>query len=687
MENTTVSNRLANEKSPYLLQHAKNPVNWYPWNEEAFKAAQEEEKPIFLSIGYSTCHWCHVMAQESFEDEEVAELLNRHFISIKVDREERPDIDNIYMTVCQALTGSGGWPLTVIMDADKRPFYAATYLPRNQRAGLPGLLQLLPRVAELWENERNSLLDSAKQISLSLKETDRKVKGSPLTQGVLDQAFEYYCRIFDDQWGGFGSAPKFPSPHTLLFLMRYYYFQQEDKALDMVKITLQKMYRGGIYDHIGFGFARYSTDRRWLVPHFEKMLYDNALLAMAYLEAYQLSGEEFYARVAREIFIYVLRDMTDPQGGFYSAEDADSEGEEGKFYLWTREEIEKVLGDESAQRYFKAYDISRDGNFENKNIPNLTHTTDFLNKGTEFKEARRKLFDQREKRIKPLKDDKILTGWNGLMVAALAMGARILKDDTYLSAAQNAVDFILANLRRTDGRLLASYRAGRAEYPAYAADYTYLIWGLIELYLAGFNNKNLLAALALNDELIKYFWDEQSAGLFFYGLDGEQLLSRPKEHYDGALPSDNAVAAFNFLRLARLSGNVDLEDKAQKTLDYFTGSILENPVAHSFWLVAVSYQIFPGREVVVAGNSDNADTVDILNYLNSRFDPNTLIVLKDEKINQEWGGKAQYLQPMHSVNGLTTTYICENYSCREPLVGFDKLLEYDQRSDRAERVL
>lgn len=617
------------------------------------------------------------MAHESFEDEGVAELLNQHFISIKVDREERPDIDNIYMTVCQALTRSGGWPLTIVMDADKRPFYAATYLPRTQRGGLPGLMQLLPRIAELWQNERHSLLDSAEQIRQMLQEPDQLSGGQqPLTEEIFDQAFKQYSRLFDSKWGGFGPAPKFPSPHTLLFLMRYFHFKQEDKALDMVKLTLQSMYRGGIYDHVGFGFARYSTDRQWLVPHFEKMLYDNALLAMAYLEAYQLSGEEFYARVAQEIFTYVLRDMTYPKGGFYSAEDADSEGEEGKFYLWSREEAEHILG-EQAKRYCEDYDISKKGNFENRNIPNLINNRNFVKQRAEYEEARHKLFAWRERRVKPLKDDKILTAWNGLMIAALSMGARILKDEAYLNAARDAADFILTNLRRPEGRLLASYREGKAEYLAYAADYAYFIWGLIELYEAGFDSQYLLTALELNEDLLKYFWDKQSAGLFFYGLDGEELLSRPKEQYDGAMPSDNAVATYNFLRLARLSGNTDLEDKAQQALDYFAGSIRENPMAHSFWHIAAAYQLFPGREVVVAGYSDHDDTTNILEYLQSRYDPNTIVVFKDEEAGQLWDQKAEYLQAMHSINGQATAYICENFSCHEPIVGLDELLNAD----------
>jgi uncharacterized protein YyaL (SSP411 family) len=591
-------NHLKDEKSPYLLQHVSNPVDWYAWGDEAFAKAKSEDKPIFLSIGYSTCHWCHVMAHESFEDQGVADLLNQDFVAIKVDREERPDIDHIYMTVCQALTGSGGWPLTIIMDADKRPFYAATYLPRGNQGGMMGLLELLPRVAQLWAEDKDSLLQSSQQISQLIAEQPEQKNNQSVTLTLLSQAFRQFAQTFDAAWGGFGPPPKFPTPHNLLFLLRYYQSMKEPQALQMVEKTLQCMYRGGIYDHIGFGFARYSTDRYWLVPHFEKMLYDNALLAMAYLECYRLTGKEFYAGVSRDIFSYVLRDMTGPEGGFFSAEDADSEGEEGKFYLWSRDEIEVVLG-EQAEQWAKTYDISQSGNFEGRNIPNLTRTEQDYEPRQIMEEQRQKLLAYRAQRPRPLKDDKVLTAWNGLMVAAMAMGARILKDDRFLQAASQAVNFIIKNLRRQDGRLLARYRDGHAEYLAYAADYAYLIWGLVELYEASLDDKYLSLALDLNRDLLRYFWDEEKGGLFFYGHDAEILLTRPKEAYDGALPSANAVASLNFLRLARLSPNPELEEKAQQTMDCFAGQIQEHPTAHSFWLYMAGYKFFPEGRIIL----------------------------------------------------------------------------------------
>lgn len=591
-------NHLIHEKSPYLLQHAYNPVDWYSWNEEAFETAKRENKPIFLSIGYSTCHWCHVMAHESFEDQGVADLLNQDFVAIKVDREERPDIDHIYMTVCQALTGQGGWPLTIIMDADKRPFYAATYLPRGNQGGMMGLLELLPRVAQLWAEDKDSLLQSGQQISQLIAEQPEQKTSQSVTLTLLSQAFRQFAQTFDAAWGGFGPPPKFPTPHNLLFLLRYNQSMKEEQALQMVEKTLQCMYRGGIYDHIGFGFARYSTDRYWLVPHFEKMLYDNALLAMAYLECYRLTGKEFYAGVSRDIFSYVLRDMTGPEGEFFSAEDADSEGEEGKFYLWSRDEIEVVLG-EQAEQWAKTYDISQSGNFEGRNIPNLTRTKPDYEPRQIMEEQRQKLLAYRAQRPRPLKDDKVLTAWNGLMIAAMAMGARILKDDRFLQAASQAVNFIIKNLRRQDGRLLARYRDGHAEYLAYAADYAYLIWGLVELYEASLDDKYLSLALDLNRDLLRYFWDEENGGLFFYGHDAEILLTRPKEAYDGALPSANAVASLNFLRLARLSPNPELEEKAQQTMDCFAGQIQEHPTAHSFWLYMAGYKFFPEGRIIL----------------------------------------------------------------------------------------
>ncbi|HHV17042.1 MAG TPA: thioredoxin domain-containing protein [Gelria sp.] len=665
------TNQLINEKSPYLLQHAHNPVDWYPWSEEAFSVAKKEDKPIFLSIGYSCCHWCHVMERESFEDIEVAQLLNRDFIAIKVDREERPDIDSIYMRACQALTGHGGWPLTIVMTPEQKPFFAATYIPKNSRGQMLGLTELLPRIIELWGNERQLIEDSGDRLSQLLGQTEEDTS-QDLAEDIFKTTREHLGRSFDWEWGGFSSAPKFPTPHNIYFLLRYYYFFQDKTALDMAEKTLEAMYRGGIYDHVGGGFARYSTDRFWLVPYFEKMLYDNALLALAYLEAYQLTGKELYARVARDVFTYILRDMTSPEGGFYSAQDADSEGVEGKFYVWSREEIENVVGEEDALYLYQVYDISEKGNFEGKNIPNLIKGLPPQSEWAKLDELRAKLFQEREKRVHPHRDDKILSGWNGMMIAALAYGSRVLHEPQYLLAASRTADFILEKLRQSDGRLLARYRDGEAIYKAYALDYAAMIWGLLELYEAGFDGKYLNSALELNKDLLRYFWDEGAGGLFLYGSDAEQLLTRPKETYDGALPADNSLATLNFLRLGRLTGDYLLEEKADQTFRAFAAKINRHPTAYTFFLTAVLFYKQPGREIVIVGKKEEKDVEAIMAAINDRFLPDTLLVFKDprEEILDE---VVPFIKDMTMVGNKATAYICENFSCQQPITDIETL--------------
>jgi len=538
------------------------------------------------------------MERESFESSEIAVLLNADFVCIKVDREERPDIDHIYMQVCQTLTGSGGWPLTIVMTPERQPFYAATYLPPYDRGGLNGLDSLLPRIATLWKSDRQAAVTAGREISSWIKKTTAPRSGMQLSPDIFNLAYKHFQQLYDRDYGGFGRSPKFPTPHNLLFLLKYYEINHNDKALEMVENTLIHMYRGGIYDHIGFGLARYSTDREWLVPHFEKMLYDNALLAMSYLEAYKLTGNDLYRRVAEEIFAYVLRDMTSPEGGFYSAEDADSEGEEGRFYTWTPAEVKEILGSAGIS-YCKNYDISETGNFEGRNIPNLISNPDGINLRMDSETERQALFASREKRVKPLKDDKILTAWNGLMIAAMALGYQVLKDQKYLQAAEQAANFILQKLRREDGRLLARYRDGEAMHLAYAVDYAYFIWSLLELYEAGAQGKYLQAAKDLNNDLLKLFWDEENGGLYFYGEDSEELLIRPKEFYDGAMPSDNAVASMNFLRLARKCGQTEMEGRAEEQFKLTAAAINENPTAHSFWLLSALYQRYEVHKIVL----------------------------------------------------------------------------------------
>jgi uncharacterized protein len=671
-------NKLASEKSPYLLQHAHNPVDWFPWGQEAFDKAKADNKPIFLSIGYSTCHWCHVMERESFEDQEVADLLNSKFISIKVDREERPDVDHIYMSVCQGMTGHGGWPLTIIMTPEQKPFYAGTYFPKNSRMGMPGLMDILEQISSRWETDRSALEKTGEQIVSAVTEQILVSRPGELSQATLDEAYELLEQSFDAKYGGFGKAPKFPTPHNLAFLLRYYQQSGKQKALEMVEKTLNSMADGGIYDHIGFGFSRYSTDSYWLVPHFEKMLYDNAQIAWVLLETYQVTKNERYARVAREIFSYVLRDMVSPEGGFYSAEDADSEGEEGKFYVWTPEEVLSVLGPELGTLYNACFNIKPDGNFEGKNIPNLlmVNFEDLADKysltpeelRTKLDLAREKLWAEREKRIHPHKDDKVLTAWNGLMIAALAKGAQIL-DPTYAQPVEKAVQFILDKMVDSKGRLLARYRDGEAAYPAYVDDYAFLIWGLLELYEATLNVFYLKTALKLNADLIAYFWDNEQGGLFMYGQDSEQLLTRPKEVYDGATPSGNSVAALNFLRLARLTGGSELEERADAIFTTFAGNINNYPAGYTYMLSALWFALTPGKEIVIGGELNDPETQAMIKAVRERFLPAKVVIYQNPELAELIPSVADQ-QPL---NGQATAYVCANFACQAPVTTAEAL--------------
>jgi len=671
--NQRIPNRLIHEKSPYLLQHAHNPVDWFPWSDEAFQKAKSEDKPIFLSIGYSTCHWCHVMERESFEDEDVARLLNSYYVAIKVDREERPDVDNIYMSVCQAFTGHGGWPLTVIMTPDQKPFFAGTYFPKNDHKGMPGVITILKKIREVWVANKSDLISSGQQILDALHKSYEPSKYE-IDDSIINAAFQQFKRRFDRNYGGFGSYPKFPSPHNLLFLLRYWYNTKEKAAIDMVEETLNCMYQGGIFDHIGYGFSRYSTDSQWLVPHFEKMLYDNALLAIAYIEAYQATGTKKFADVAQKIFAYVLRDMKALEGGFYSAEDADSEGEEGKFYVWTMEEIREVLENEYSVEFCKLYNVTSKGNFEGKNILNMISSSDDKYNDELVEKCREKLFEKREQRVHPYKDDKILTSWNGLMIAALSIAARILNKKEYAIAAENAAEFIFKNLMRNDGRLLARYRDGEASILAYVDDYAFFIWGLIELYELTFKSEYLIKAVKLNEDLVKYFWDNKNGGLYIYGSDGEQLIARPKEIYDGATPSGNSVAALNFQRLARMTGQHELLEKADQIIKAFSEDIIRQPISYSFSLIAAMYSKSSPKEVVVISDNIDHETETMINVLNEKYRPFTVsVILKGE--NEEIKRIAPYLEDYNSLEGKATAYVCENFSCMAPINDLEKFRE------------
>ncbi|MFC1508835.1 thioredoxin domain-containing protein [Candidatus Omnitrophota bacterium] len=686
-------NRLITEKSPYLFQHADNPVNWYPWGDEAFEKARKEDKPIFLSIGYSTCHWCHVMAHESFESLEVADLMNDVFVSIKVDREERPDIDSVYMTVCQMMTGSGGWPLTIIMTPDKKPFYAATYIPKNTRHGRIGMIELIPRINEYWSLRREELERVTEDIQEALQKVSAASSGALPDESTMKQAYEQLSTRFDTRNGGFGSAPKFPTPHTLYFLLRHWKRTGDEHSLEMVEKTLETMRRGGIYDHIGYGFHRYSTDAEWLVPHFEKMLYDQALLALAYTEGYLATGHEEYARTAREIFDYVLRDMTSPEGGFYTAEDADSEGEEGKFYVWDYEEIRQLLTPDELQVVVNVFTIKKDGNYldeasrkkTNTNILHLTkplkhHAADMniteQELSTRIETIRQKLFHNRENRIHPGKDDKILTDWNGLMIAALAYGSRAFDIPSYAEAAQRAADFTLNNLRTHDGRLLHRYKDGEAAISAHLDDYAFLIWGLIELYETTYDLNYLNHALALNNDMTKHFLDKENGGFYFTADDSEKLLIRQKQSYDGALPSGNSVAMLNLLRLGRLTYSSDLEDKAVEIGRHFSRNIMQSPTAFTFLMVAVDFLTGPSYEVVIAGNPQADDTKEMIRTLQRQFIPNTVVLFKNpEQEPSAHDPLAGLTMHYTSEEGKATAYVCQNFVCKLPTTDNGTMLE------------
>jgi uncharacterized protein YyaL (SSP411 family) len=615
------------------------------------------------------------MERESFEDKEVAEILNKHYISIKVDREERPDIDHIYMTVCQALTGHGGWPLTIFMTPDQKPFFAGTYFPKRGRQGMIGLMDLLDRIRKGWQSDRDTFADSASSIVDSMKSHFTiENSGDQLSKDTIDQAYRELKNSFDYKYGGFGYSPKFPTPHNLFFLLRYWKLTDEKEALDMVEKTLDGMYRGGIFDHIGYGFSRYSTDQKWLVPHFEKMLYDNALLAIACLETYQATKKEEYAMLAKKIFTYILRDMTHSQGGFYSAEDADSEGEEGKFYTWTPKEIVEILGEKDGNFFCQYYGIAPGGNFEGKSIPNRIHAHGPVNQDEEdIIPLREKVFVQREKRVHPHKDDKILTSWNGLMIAALAIGGRVLDNYQYIDAAEKAFDFIMENLINEDGRLLARYRQGEAAHLAYLDDYAFLVWALIELYHTTFDVKYLELALEFNNEMLELFNDNEKGGLFLYGADGESLIVRPKEVYDGAMPSGNSVAALNMLRLARMTGDARLEVRAYDQLSAFASIVESNPSAHTYFLMAAIFGLYPTKEIVLAGSKEEPVMQSMISLVHKSFLPQAVVLFNDSSKEELALIKmAPYIEGQKSIDDKGTAYICQNYSCQAPTSNLDE---------------
>ncbi len=673
------TNALIHEKSPYLLQHAHNPVNWRAWNDETFRSAQEEQKPVFLSIGYSTCHWCHVMEHESFEDEEVAALLNEYFIPVKVDREERPDVDAVYMAVCQAMTGHGGWPLSVFLTPDKRPFYVGTYFPKENRHGRPGFLYVLEQIRGVWQQDRAKVEEAGSSILQSMTDRAAEEFTADIGSDIFDAAFSRYTQGYDSTYGGFGSRPKFPSPHNLLFLLRYYKRTQNTLALAMVEHTLGAMRRGGLFDHVGFGFHRYSTDSRWLLPHFEKMLYDQAMMCMAYTEAYQATGKAAYRQTADEIIAYVLRDMTAPEGGFYSAEDADSEGVEGKFYVWTSEELHDLLGADDAQLFAAVFGFEEEGNFAEEatglrtgeNIPYLAadireYAQQYKMQPDELEAAieriRRTLFDVRERRVHPSKDDKILTDWNGLMIAALAKAGRATGRSDYIDAARRAFRFVSTTLVMPGGRLLHRYRDGDAAIAAFLDDYVFLAWGALELYEATFEADFLLQARRLCDEAIQLFGADEPGAFFFSSSDSEQLLAPVREAYDGAVPSGNSVAAFLLARLGRLCNNNDYLARAHAVVRSFGRQIRSYPIGFAQMLTALDFLANSTQEIVVAKGTGTESLVEILH---EQYLPFAVFAYNngDERL-YDLVEFARYQTP---VDGRAAAYICVQYACKAPV--------------------
>lgn len=589
MTNNKMPNLLINEKSPYLIHHAYNPVQWFPWNNEAFEKAKTEDKPIFLSIGYSTCHWCHVMAEESFEDEEVARILNKDFVAVKVDKEERPDLDMVYMMACQLFAGQGGWPTTLFLTPDKRPFFAGTYFPKESVNGRAGLIDILNSIKKSWSEKRKDIEDSGKDMVARLNAINcdgQKLSGSDLTsaEDLIHKGIEQLQNSFDEINGGFGKSPKFPTPQNLLFLLAFNKAYKDGESLRMAEKTLIQMYRGGIYDHIGGGFSRYSTDSRWLVPHFEKMLYDNAMLAFVYTEAYRSTEDPIYKEVAESILGYVLREMTAPEGGFYSAQDADSQGEEGKYYVFSRAEILDRLGEKEGSAFCDAYDISPRGNFEGYSIPNLLYNFSFEDMSERFESQRKTLLTYRAERMSLHKDDKVLTAWNGMMIAAFANAGSVFGQRRYLDAAVNAEKFITEKLVKRDGRLKVRYREQEAAGDGYLDDYAYYVWGLLELYETTKKVGYLQKAIDLNTVILNDFSDEERGGFYFTSFNSEKLIWRPKESYDGAIPSGNSIAAWNMVRLANKMGSSDLTEKAEAQLRFLAVEAERYPIGHSLSL-------------------------------------------------------------------------------------------------------
>ena len=668
-------NRLSNETSPYLLQHANNPVDWYPWGEEALQRARAEDKPILLSVGYSACHWCHVMERESFENPVIAAQMNENFVSVKVDREERPDIDSIYMTAVQAMTGHGGWPMTVFLTPDGKPFYGGTYFPPEDRGGMPSFPRVLDAISDAYNNSRGDVLTTTEHLLQRMRQMSGVGQQGfePLTDEVMRLAMRKAASDFDPRHGGFGLQPKFPQPMTYEFLLRHYLRSEDSDALHIVELTLQRMAMGGIYDQIGGGFHRYSTDTFWLVPHFEKMLYDNALLVRLYLHAYQITGNPLYRRIVEETLDYVMREMTSPEGGFYSAQDADSEGVEGKFFVWLPQEIMDVLGEEDGEVVCRYYGVTPHGNFEGRNILRVAMDAANLAREEEMDagkfgellaHAKARLLAVRNERIAPGLDDKILTSWNGLMLAAFADAAAVLERDDYTEVAQRNAEFLLANLTR-DGRLLRTYKDGEAKLNGYLEDYAFLIDGLLALHEVNFSRQTLNAAIEIGNRMVELFWDAATGQFFDTGHDHEDLIVRPKDLTDNAIPCGSSMAVGTLLRLAVITGDGDMERKASGALRSMRQLMMTFPTAAGHWLGALDFYLSRPKEIVIVGERGDASTDALLAEVYRRYIPNRVLLCAPQGDASADG--LPLLAERHMIDGMPAAYVCENYVCQLPV--------------------
>ncbi|MGG1882870.1 thioredoxin domain-containing protein [Bacillus safensis] len=682
MPNNQTPNPLIYEKSPYLLQHAHNPVHWYPWGQEAFDKAKRENRPVLISIGYATCHWCHVMAHESFEDQQVADILNEHFISIKVDREERPDIDSMYMSVCQMMTGQGGWPLNVFVTPDQKPFYAGTYFPKRSAYGRPGFIEALTQLLDAYHNDRDHIESLAEKATNNLRIKAAGQTENTLAQEAIHKAYYQLMSSFDTLYGGFGSAPKFPAPHMLSFLMRYYEWTGQENALYAVTKTLDGMANGGIYDHIGSGFSRYSTDEKWLVPHFEKMLYDNALLMEAYTEAYQLTPKPEYEKLVQRLIQFIKQDMMNQGGSFYSAIDADSEGKEGQYYVWSKDEIITHLGEELGALFCEVYHITEEGNFEGENIPHTISTSfedikaslsiDDKTLQSKLQEARQILQSVRQQRPAPLVDDKVLTSWNALMIASLAKAGRVFDTEEAILMAKQAMSFLETHLVQHD-RLMVRYREGDVKHLGFIEDYAHMLKAYMSLYEATFELDWLEKATAIAENMFELFWDKEKGGFFFSGSDAEALLVREKEVYDGAMPSGNSTALKHLLMLSRLTGRQDWLDTLQQMFQAFYVDVSSYPSGHTAFLQGLLSQYATKREIIILGKNGDPQKEQLLQALQKRFVPFDIILTAET--GKELAKLAPFTKDYKTIDGKTTVYICENYSCRQPITDIDEVME------------